>query len=81
MAVEFAMQSSPGSLCDHQHHDYNRVMAATTIAEFDDAAIAKIYGFKDNIDYYRSTSCYYYLPGVAVPLFILNAADDPFFDP
>ena len=61
--------------------DYNRVMAATTIAEFDDAAIAKIYGFKDNIDYYRSTSCYYYLPGVAVPLFILNAADDPFFDP
>ena len=61
--------------------DYHRVMAATTIAEFDDAAIAKIYGFKDNIDYYRSTSCYYYLPGVAVPLFILNAADDPFFDP
>jgi predicted alpha/beta-fold hydrolase len=61
--------------------DYPRVMAATTIAEFDDAAIAKIYGFKDRIDYYRSTSCCYYLPGVAVPLFILNTADDPFFDP
>jgi predicted alpha/beta-fold hydrolase len=60
--------------------DYNRVMEATTIAEFNDVAIAKIYGFKDKIDYYRNTSCYYYLPGVAVPLFILNTADDPFFD-
>jgi predicted alpha/beta-fold hydrolase len=73
------------TLCDDDPltplFDYKGVMAATTVAEFDDAAIAKIYGFKDRIDYYRSTSCYYYLPGVAVPLFIINAADDPFFDP
>lgn len=73
------------TLCDDDPltplFDYKGVMAATTVAEFDDSAIAKIYGFKDRIDYYRSTSCYYYLPGVAVPLFIINAADDPFFDP
>lgn len=56
-------------------------MSATTIAEFENAFLPSIYGFKDNIDYYRSTSCYYFLPGVAVPLYILNAADDPFFDP
>ncbi|KAL9186166.1 hypothetical protein ACHAXT_005404 [Thalassiosira profunda] len=61
--------------------DYGGVMSAETIAEFDNAFIAKVYGFEDNIDYYRQTSCYYYLPGVAVPLFILNAGDDPFFDP
>lgn len=45
------------------------------------AFIAPIYGFQDNIDYYRCSSCYYYLPGVAVPLYIINAEDDPFFDP
>ena len=61
--------------------DYNGVMSATTIAEFDNYFIAKVYGFKDNIDYYRSTSCYYFLPGAAVPLLIVNAEDDPFFDP
>ena len=56
-------------------------MSATSIAAFDDAFIAKVYGFENNIDYYRRTSCYYYLPGVAVPLLIVNAEDDPFFDP
>ena len=40
-----------------------------------------MYGFQDNIDYYRCCSCYYYLPGVAIPLYIINAGDDPFFDP
>eukprot|EP00577_Skeletonema_sp_RCC1716_P015038 CAMPEP_0113373022 /NCGR_PEP_ID=MMETSP0013_2-20120614/842_1 /TAXON_ID=2843 ORGANISM="Skeletonema costatum, Strain 1716" /NCGR_SAMPLE_ID=MMETSP0013_2 /ASSEMBLY_ACC=CAM_ASM_000158 /LENGTH=450 /DNA_ID=CAMNT_0000254945 /DNA_START=122 /DNA_END=1470 /DNA_ORIENTATION=+ /assembly_acc=CAM_ASM_000158 len=61
--------------------DYQRAMAATTVAEVENAFIAPIYGFRDNIDYYRCTSCYYYLPGVAVPLYIINAQDDPFFDP
>ena len=61
--------------------DYKAAMSATTIAEFENAFLPSIYAFKDNIDYYRSTSCYYFLPGVAVPLYILNAADDPFFDP
>jgi predicted alpha/beta-fold hydrolase len=61
--------------------DYNGVMSATSIAEFDDAFIAKVYGFEDNLDYYRRSSCCYYLPGVAVPLLIVNAGDDPFFDP
>lgn len=61
--------------------DYKGCMSATSIAEFENAFIAKVYGFEDNIDYYRSTSCYYYLPGVAVPLLIINAGDDPFFDP
>ena len=56
-------------------------MSATTIAEFENAFIAKIYGFEDNIDYYKQTSCCYYLPGVAVPMLIINAGDDPFFDP
>lgn len=61
--------------------DYPRAMAATTIGELESAYLAPIYGYRDNIDYYRCESCYYYLPGVAVPLYIINAGDDPFFCP
>jgi uncharacterized protein len=61
--------------------DYPRAMAATTITDFDDAFIAPLYGFTDCWDYYRQTSSLYYLPTIAVPTLIINARDDPFFDP
>lgn len=61
--------------------DYQGAMDAQTVAEFETAFLAPLYGYQDNIDYYRCESCYYYLPGVAVPLYIINAEDDPFFDP
>lgn len=60
--------------------DYARVMKATAIADFDDSFIAPVYGFESNIDYYRQSSCVYFLDGIAVPTFIVNAGDDPFFD-
>ena len=56
-------------------------MRATAIADFDDSFIAPVYGFESNIDYYRQSSCVYFLDGIAVPTFIVNAGDDPFFDP
>lgn len=61
--------------------DYQRALAAATITEFDDAFIAPIYGFDDCWDYYRQTSSISYLDQIAVPTLILNARDDPFFDP
>ena len=61
--------------------DYARVMKATAIADFDDSFIAPVYGFESNIDYYRQSSCVYFLDSIAVPTFIINAGDDPFFDP
>ena len=61
--------------------DFPGTQSATTIAEYENAFLPYVYGFEDNIDYYRQCSCYYYLPGVAVPLYIVNAGDDPFFDP
>jgi len=61
--------------------DYEMGMKAKTIAEFENAFIAKVYGFTDNVDYYQQTSCIYFLDGIAVPTLVLNAADDPFFDP
>eukprot|EP00957_Ditylum_brightwellii_P062702 4758694-Ditylum_brightwellii.AAC.1 len=56
-------------------------MEATTISEIENAWVCPIYGFEDNIDYYRKMSCGYFLDSIAVPTFIINAGDDPFFDP
>jgi predicted alpha/beta-fold hydrolase len=61
--------------------DFPRASTCKSMADFDDAYIAPIYGFESNIDYYRKTSCIYYLDSICVPTYIVNAADDPFFDP
>ncbi|KAL7570524.1 hypothetical protein ACA910_004300 [Epithemia clementina (nom. ined.)] len=61
--------------------DLPRALAAKTISEFDDAFIAPIYGFRDCWDYYRNTSSLYYLEDIVVPTLVVNAEDDPFFDP
>lgn len=61
--------------------DYRRAMAAETNYEWEDAVIAPIYGFNDYLDYYRQTSCIRFLDYIAVPTLILNAQDDPLFDP
>jgi len=60
--------------------DLNAVLSATTMGEFDNAFIAKIYGFKDNIDYYRQTGAKRWLRHIRVPTIAMNARDDPFFD-
>lgn len=61
--------------------DYNEIAEATEISAFENAAIAPLFGFKDNIDYYRKTNCINFLDDIQVPTLIMNAADDPFFDP
>jgi predicted alpha/beta-fold hydrolase len=66
---------------DTAKFDYHRAMAATTSSEWEYAFIAPLYGFTDFIDYYRQTSCLRFLENIAVPTFILRAADDPLFDP
>lgn len=60
--------------------DYAAVQAARTITDFDDAFIAKIYGFASAADYYHQTSSLRFLDRIAVPTAIINAEDDPFFD-
>jgi predicted alpha/beta-fold hydrolase len=60
--------------------DYRGSMDATTIYELETACVAPLFGFEDHIDYYRKTSCGYYLDRICVPTFVVNARDDPFFD-
>ena len=56
-------------------------MKAETIADFETGFIAPIYGYEDNVDYYRMTSCGYFLTVIAVPTYVINSQDDPFIDP
>jgi uncharacterized protein len=58
--------------------DLDRVRAARSFRQFDDAATAPLHGFTDADDYYRRSSSYRYLPAVRVPTLLLHAADDPF---
>lgn len=58
--------------------DLERIRAARTFREFDDAATAPIHGFADADDYYRRSSSLHYLRDIRVPTLLLHAADDPF---
>ena len=61
--------------------NYEEIAKTTEISAFENAVIAPIFGFKNNIDYYRKTNCLKFLDEIRVPTLIMNAADDPFFDP
>jgi len=60
--------------------DYDLCMNAKTIAEIEDGMIAPLYGFEDRFDYYKQSASLPVIDKIAVPTFVLNAADDPFFD-
>jgi predicted alpha/beta-fold hydrolase len=60
--------------------DYEKVKQCSTIGEFDDCFIAKIYGFEDKIDYYKKTGSKWFLEKIKVPTIAINAKDDPFIE-
>lgn len=58
--------------------DLERILAARTLREFDDAATAPLHGFASAAEYYREASSGPRLPGIRVPTLLLHALDDPF---
>ncbi|MDE2455835.1 MAG: alpha/beta hydrolase, partial [Burkholderiales bacterium] len=58
--------------------DLERVRAATTLYEFDDAFTAPLHGFAGVDDYWRRASAKPQLARIAVPALVLNARNDPF---
>lgn len=42
--------------------------------------IAKLFGFENNVDYYRKSCSKQYLRHIRVPVLVVNAVDDPFID-
>jgi uncharacterized protein len=61
--------------------DLERVRAARTFREFDDAATAPLHGFADAADYYARSSSSRFVAHVRVPTLLLHAEDDPFLPP
>lgn len=62
-----------GDACDD-----TRVLAARTFREWDDAATARLHGFRDVDDYYGSSSSKHFLGRIRVPTLLVHAMDDPF---
>ena len=65
----------------HQHpglFDRERMLAARTLAEFDDVFTAPLHGFRDTADYWLRASAKPHLRRVRIPALLLNACNDPF---
>lgn len=72
--TERKLRAWPGTL----PIDLSQLKALKKLRDFDDAITARAHGFLDATDYYRRCSAMPLLPGVAKPLLIIHAKDDPF---
>ncbi len=61
--------------------DRERMLAARTFFDFDDAVTAPMHGFRDCYDYWEKSSSRGYLRGIEVPTLMINARNDPFLPP
>ena len=59
-------------------YDPERLAAARTLEDFDDAVTAPLHGFRDVDDYYTRSSALRFVAGVRVPTLLLSSLDDPF---
>jgi uncharacterized protein len=59
--------------------DVEKVLAARTFREFDDAGTAPLASFRDADDYYEQCSTAQFLPDIQVPTLLIRALDDPFY--
>ena len=58
--------------------DRQRMLAARTIFDFDDAFTAPLHGFAGTVDYWARASAKPHLARIHVPALALNACNDPF---
>jgi len=49
--------------------------------EFDDLYTGPIHGFRDAQDYWNSNSSIHFIPGIKIPVLLINAKDDTFLSP
>lgn len=58
--------------------DLERIRAARSFPEFDDAATAPLHGFAGAADYYARSSSAAYLERIRIPTLLIHSKDDPF---
>lgn len=61
--------------------DIERALRARTFYEYDDAATAPLHGFAGAEDYWERCSSMRFIGKIAIPVLVINAADDPFIPP
>lgn len=61
--------------------DPELVLASTTLYELDEAYSRRRAGFKSVEEYHRKHSCRYCMDKITLPMFLLNATDDPLVPP
>ena len=64
-----------------QRLDVQKVRAARTLRDFDEAITGPVHGFAGAEDYYAQSSSGPYVGRVRVPLLLISAQDDPFIPP
>lgn len=81
--VRSLRQKAIAALAVHPSLPVNRqrLLAASSFWEFDDAFTAPVHGFAGADDYYRRCSSLHFLPRVARPALLFSAVDDPFLPP
>lgn len=72
--AELEILRFPGSF------DIATVRSCINLGDFDEAYIARIYGFRDKVDYYRQSGAKWWLSKIRVPVVAINARDDPFIE-
>ena len=55
-----------------------KIRAAKSFKDFDDAYTAPVHGFKNAEDYWKKCSCKQFIPSIKVPSILITALDDPF---
>lgn len=55
-----------------------KIEACRTMYDFDELYTSRVHGFRNAMDYWQKCSAKPALPGVRVPLLLLNAKNDPF---
>jgi predicted alpha/beta-fold hydrolase len=56
----------------------DRLLAARTIEEFDDAVTGPVHGFGGSNDYYTRSSSIHFLDRIGTPTLLVSSEDDPF---
>lgn len=59
----------------------DKIFAATSLAELDEAYSRRRWGYSSIEDYYKANSSCNYIDKVTIPMFLLNARDDPLVPP
>jgi predicted alpha/beta-fold hydrolase len=58
--------------------DVEGALAARTVREYDEAATARLHGFRDAWHYYEQSSSHSWLDQIRLPTLVLHSLDDPF---